>query len=448
MIPARFVVIASTTAIAVPIAFLFVTNSSVYSRPTFTEVVEAVGTFSGRTLSKVDSLTIRVLGDHTELAIADNTAFGQDIPNLVNKLDSTAEVLTRLSLDFQKEIGEVNLLDLKWESLQSGEVNQAVDALMSGLEFDGRLAWLNNWGWPEVGSVISRVAEARENLDAVRGADQVAYVKLKSVIAELESAQALVGDASDTVDEQTVYGRFKRVQKLAAALAVQRGQLTGLLDQWDNMPASQAESKAEAAAADVLALNQIRGVDQWLAGEPKTKMLDLVGLVRVNETLLAQDAPKPVVGTWYEENPLLVRTLVTNPSVTALRNIGVKYYLPAEIKGKDIISHDASLEVKYDSGRRQYYVEGEVALAAEDTKVLGVQVAADRVEAFRQATFGPAAKVRPELYPAGRAGGVLLAGITAVVIGMLLLVPAPANRATNPVRQFRGFSEAIGSSDL
>ena len=447
VITARLVVIATTIAIAVPVAFAFATNSS-FSRPTLAEVADAVGTFSPRTLSKVDSLTIRVLGEHTEAAVANDPAFGQDIPDLANKLDSTAETLNRLSLDFQKAVGEVNLLDLKWESLQSGEVNLAADALVSDLEFDGRLAWLNNWGWPEVRNVVSSVTAARESLGAVRGVDPVAYAKLKSAAADLGSAQEQVGDAGDTADEQTVHGRYKQVQELATALAVQRGQLTGLLDQWDSMPSSQRESKAEEAAEAVLALNQIQGAGQWLAGEPKTKIQDLAGLVRVNESLLAQDANTPVVGTWYEENPLIIRTLVTNPSATALRNIGVKYYLPAEIKGKDIISHDAGLEVKYDSGRRQYYVEGEVALAAQDTKVLGVQVTDARAEAFRQASFGPAAKVRPEFYPAGWAGGVLLAGIGAVVIGMLLLVPAPSGRRTSSVRQFRGFSEVIGSSDL
>lgn len=496
---AQLVTIVTATALVVPIGIAIIIGDPipfipvVISQLSLTDVAEAVWGYSGRTLGRIDTLTfdiwnhsVQVLADHTTVEASKDLTdqpvieiVSDPVPDLSNKLDSTAPALDQLSLDYQKVASEVGLMGLKWTSLQGAEAIQSLDELISALGSDDQMIWLTKaWGWPQLSTIASLVSQAKDNLVSVRqtasttGLQPVAYLQLKSALKNLELVQGLVGGTQDTVNDQTVYGQYKQAQEATAVWDSHQEQLTDLLTQWNTLPSDQMENKISSATSVVLAQNRIPNASQFLATAPKNKILDLIELIQVNKSLLAQDAGTPVIRTWLEEDPLVVKTLVTNSSSTAQRSITVKYYLPAEIKEPDILAHDVDLEVKYDSQREQYYLMGNLALAATDTKVLTAQITnlwplgqidaalqdqiitpEQRITAFRRTSR--------KLTTATQKGSVnnllnltsveepLGIGIAMVVIGVLLFVLASPARHTTPLRQFQAFSpENISSSDL
>ena len=461
---AQLVTIVSTIVLLGPVGIVLITGTPVKFIPfivpklTLIDVGEAIWGYSGRTLGRIDALSFdvwnrstQVLTVHTSVKadkdLSDQPVIktiSEPVTNLSSKLDSTAQVLSQLSLGYQKVTSEVGLIGLKWTSLQDAETIQLLDELISVLESDGQLVWLTKaWGWPQLNTIAFQVAQARESLVSLHriisttGLQPVAYLQLKSALKNLELVQRLIGGSEDTVNDQTVYGQYKQAQEAATAWDSHQEQLTDLLAQWNTIPSDQLEDKVSIATSVVLARNQVPNANQFLANVPKNKILDLIELIQVNKGLLAQDAGTPVVRTWLEKDPPVVKTLVTNSSSTTQRNIAVKYYLPAEIKGPDILDHDADLEVKYDSQREQYYVVGNLSLAATDTKVLGVQIA------DLQAT------IPIEVTKNSTSGGQLLATAgTMVAAGVVLLLLISSRRRPAPVRQFRAFSNSIASSDL
>lgn len=496
---AQLVTIATATALVVPIGIAIIIGDPIPFIPgvvpklSLIDIADAVWGYSGRTLGRIDTLTFYIW-DHSVQALADHTTVeaskdltdqpvieivSDPVPDLSNKLDSTAPALDRLSLDYQKVASEVGLMGLKWTSLQKAEAIQSLDELISALGSDDQLIWLTKaWGWPQLSVLASQVAQARESLVSLHqiisttGLQPVAYLQLKSALKDLELVQRLVGESQDTVNDQTVYGQYKLAQEAAAAWDSLQEQLTDLLAQWHTISFNRLEDEVSIATSAVLARNQVPNANQFLANTPKNKIIDLIELIQVNKDLLAQDAGTPVIRTWLEEDPLVVKTLVTNSSSTAQRNTAVKYYLPAEIKEPDILDHDADLEVKYDSQREQYYLVGNLALAATDTKVLTTRITdlwplgriaaasqdqtvtpEQRITAFR--------RVSRKLTTTTQKGSVnnllnstsveepLGIGIAMVIIGVLLFVLASPIGHTTPVRQFQAFSpENISSSDL
>ena len=472
---AQLVTIVTTTALTVPIGIAIVTGAPVQFIPnaisqlTLTDITHAVWGYPGRTLGGIDTLTldiwgrsVHVLADHTTVEASKNLAdkpvietVSDQVPNLSNKLDSAAEALNQLSLNYQKVTGEVGLMGLKWDSLQAADATQSLDELIAALGSEDQLAWLNKaWGWPQLSTISSQVAQAKESLISVRqtasttSLQPLAYLQLKSALQNLEFVQRLVGESSDTVKEQTAYGQYRRVQELTAAGDIQQGQLADLLAQWNKIPSNELEAKAADAASSVLALNQIPHAEQFLAKGTKNKILDLVALVQANKMLLAQDAGSPIVSTWLEEDPLVVKTLIANPSALTHQDMTVKYYLPVEIQEKNILSHDPDLEVKFDSQKGKYLVSGNLALASADAKTVSVKIA-DMWQAPIPAEVKAASTDINGVKLTSLSGQLLQAmgGIMVTAAGALSLL-ALSRRRIAPMHQFRAFSESITSTDL
>lgn len=495
---AQLVAIATATAITVPTSVAIITGTPVQFVPsvpqiTLTEVVNSVWGYSGRTLGGIDSLTfnvwdrsVQLLADYTTVVEASKNLADQPVietvsdpvPDLSTKLDSTTESLSQLSLNYQKVTSEVGLLGLKWSSLQDLDATQSLDELILALGPDKQLTWLTKaWGWPQLSTIVSQTAQAKENLVKMRqivgttGLQPIAYLQLKPALKNLESAQRLIGESSDTVKNQTVYGQYKRTQELTAAWNMRQDQLADLLAQGNKIPSDQLDAKASEATLSVLALNQIPHAAKFLAKQPKNKILDLIALVQANKALLAQDTGEPVVGTWLEENPLIVRTLVANPSAVTSQQVAVKYYLPVEVKDRDILNHDPDLEIKFDSPKGKYLVSGNLALASADAKTVTVKIAdmwqfdqtgstsnqimtpQQRIVAFRQNTIPAEVKAASTSTNGDKltslSGKLLLAmgGIMVTAAAVLALL-ALSRRRIAPVRQFHAFSKSITSSDL
>lgn len=71
---------------------------------------------------------------------------------------------------------------------------------------------------------------------------------------------------------------------------------------------------------------------------------------------------------------MVFKSVVTNPSTIIGQEVELKYYLPPEVREEDILETDEGLEVKYDSEKDQYYVEGKYLLKASESKTLAVRV--------------------------------------------------------------------------
>ncbi|MDO8488157.1 MAG: hypothetical protein Q7S31_02475 [bacterium] len=401
---ARMVTIATTTALLVPTAMVIATGntdlplrvtSEAISQLTLKDISDDVWSYPGRSLNSIDSLffgtwnySTQVLGDYTVADVRNSPAeqpviesVADSVPDLSTKLDSTVGVLSQLGLNYQKITGEVGLMALKWNNLQKSEVTLSLDELVLALESEDQLTWLSKaWGWPQLSTIASLASQAKHSLTNVQeivsatGTQPVAYLQLKSALRDLESIQQLIGESGDTAKAQTLYGQNKRTQELAAAWNGQRAELTDLLAQAGGIPVSQLQTRVAEATTSVLALNRIPLGAELLAKEPRSKILDLIELAGANQVLLAQENDRPVVRTWLAENPLVVRTLVVNPSTSIRQQVAIKYYLPYEIVEKDIQSRDPDLEVKYDSEAKKYYVTGNLAMAAADSKILQLEI--------------------------------------------------------------------------
>jgi hypothetical protein len=83
---------------------------------------------------------------------------------------------------------------------------------------------------------------------------------------------------------------------------------------------------------------------------------------------------KPVVVTSLEPGSVKFRIVALNPSKTKTQKTEIKYYLPAEVKPKDI-SDTAGLDLEYDSEKSIYYVyKPDLELSPGEMRVFEVEV--------------------------------------------------------------------------
>ncbi len=382
------------------------------SDKSFELLVEAIWSYSSRTFGQIDTLTFsswdrvrQPAGSSTESSpevtdserrleeLVDRPAVevntDQD-PDLANKLDSTGQTLDQLKLNYQHATSDVGLIGLKWDSLLPADVTKSLEATIAQLEADHKLVWLTKaWDWPELGVIASQEVLAKSSLVTVNnivstaGMQPEAYAHLKSALKSLEAIEQLMGERDNPPagGGSTVFGRYQQTQELVAKWDDQLGQLDQLLEK---------VGTSEELVKQVLTLNQIPHANLALDDQPQNKILGLRGIVQANKALLAQGRGTTLTTTWLEEGSLVFKTLVTNPSPLSRQEVALRYYLPPEVKETDIVDHDEEVAIKLDSEKNQYYVAGDLTVAAGDTRIVIVrtndlwQFSPDTVKSMRQ----------------------------------------------------------------
>ncbi|MDD4938734.1 MAG: hypothetical protein PHI60_01055 [Candidatus Omnitrophica bacterium] len=82
----------------------------------------------------------------------------------------------------------------------------------------------------------------------------------------------------------------------------------------------------------------------------------------------------PVVSVGLEAGSVVFRVMAANPSATKTQTVDVKYYLPQEVKPKDVIE-TGGLDLEYDSSKSIYYIyRSQVELAPSEIRVFDIEV--------------------------------------------------------------------------
>ena len=256
----------------------------------------------------------------------------------------------------------------------------------------GGLNWFKSfWGWQETSSMKATLSEASSTISNIKmslaksGKTASTKNELTKLVKTLLSFEKGVGKLSDSDKSKTLYGSIKKVEALAQSFDAKESEINGVLGEWKskNINLASVQSKTKGLLSEVLALNQIPKTKNVLglsdtkvvtdAKTVKNTLLGLQGLIKTNRVLLAKGIGKVSSNTWLEEGSIIFKTLATNPSSLVKQDVEIKYYLPQEIREEDIISMDEGLEVKYDSEKDQYYVNGNYTLAPNQTKIISVR---------------------------------------------------------------------------
>ena len=403
--------------------------------PSTGDISSAVWGYSGRTLSNFGdlvsniwsnvsrSLTSLNAGDEDAIDISDiqstinenrllleqlvnepiiqNFIEEEETPDLGEKLEQTKSVASALYVNNQYLRSKASLLVTKWSRLSERELLSSVMELsaMLGDKGDsntkdtifGQISWLKEaWGWKATEDIYEQAVAINSVLTATQyrlgsyGKTSYAYNEVKGLVSSVDRLETLVGDATDSSRQRTLFGKIREVRDLADIFETRKGDIDNVLAKWNSTESNKRVSKINTLYNKIIAINRLPKISKVLGVSTykdtsdekslKNRLLSLKGLIEANETFLAKKAGSTISSTWLELGSIVFKSLITNPSSLISQTVPLKYYLPPEVREEDIISTDDDLTVKYDAEKDQYYVEGEFTLAAGQTRTVSIQV--------------------------------------------------------------------------
>jgi len=325
----------------------------------------------------------------------------EETPDLGEKLEQTKSVANALYVNNQYLRSKASLLVTKWSRLNERELLSSVMELsaMLGDKGDsdnkdtifGQISWLKEaWGWKATEDIYEQAVAIDSVLTATQyrlgsyGKTNYAYNEIKGLVSSVDGLETLVGDATDSSRQRTLFGKIREVKDLADIFETRKGDIDNVLAKWNSTESSNRVSRINTLYNKIIAINRLPKVNKVLGASTykdtsdeknlKNRLLSLKGLIEANETFLAKKAGSTISNTWLELGSIVFKSLITNPSSLISQTVPLKYYLPPEVREEDIISTDDDLTVKYDAEKDQYYVEGEFTLAAGQTKTVSIQV--------------------------------------------------------------------------
>lgn len=307
------------------------------------------------------------LADQPVLEVSDT------VPNLLTKLESSKATLERLALGYQQVLGESVLIGLKWDNLTVADVTQSIDKQNAILNDSTQSFDLLSkaWGWPMVDTLRAKTNTIKVNLASIRnitsqsGTLTIGYEQLKETAKAIEEIVTDIGEITDTEKVDTLYSKYNQVQNLAVEWDSLTEQINQKIINSDDLNLSKLTKQ-------VLDLNTIPNISSFISKDPRNKKYDLLGIIEVNKMLMALDRGSVVSHTWLGEGDkvILFKTLVTNPSLLARKEVPVRFYLPVELSQENVHLEDSNLQLRMDEGRKQLYIEGSVVVAANDTRLI------------------------------------------------------------------------------
>jgi uncharacterized protein YgiM (DUF1202 family) len=325
----------------------------------------------------------------------------EETPDLGEKLEQTKSVANALYVNNQYLRSKASLLVTKWSRLSERELLSSVMELsaMLGDEGDsdtkdtifGQINWLKEaWGWKATADIYEQAVAINSVLTATQyrlgsyGKTSYAFNEIKGLVNNIDRLETLVGDATDSSRQRTLFGKIKEIRDLADIFETRKGDIDNVLARWNSTDSSVRVSKINTLYNKIIAINRLPKISKVLGASTytdtsdekslKNKLLSLKGLIQANKTFLAKKAGSTISSTWLELGSIVFKSLITNPSSLISQTVPLKYYLPPEVREEDIISTDDDLTVKYDAEKDQYFVEGEFTLAAGQTKTVSIQV--------------------------------------------------------------------------
>lgn len=335
--------------------------------------------------------------------IIENYLENQDDLDIGVKLKETEASANGLFANTQYLRSKTELVLSRWNSFSEEELlNMLVDlGAIIGQESDnkstesvfGEIKYLSEaWDWKEVEDLKFQAGAIKNILDSTTvtlssyGKSSLAYKNIKSLNSHFDALDQALGDSSDKVSEQTLFGHLQEVSQLAKLYQDHIAEVDELLTNWESEKQTGISTKINQLASRALPLNRIHQLNKLLTfssgnldvtgdteKELKNKAFGVRGVLDTNIKLLAMPKGRALSNTWLELGSIVFKSVVTNPSKLISQTVPLKYYLPPEVREEHIIKTDDSLKIEYDAERDQYFVSGEFELDPGETITLSVQ---------------------------------------------------------------------------
>ncbi len=238
----------------------------------------------------------------------------------------------------------------------------------------------DTWGMKEGDDLREEIKAISESVGFVTTGVS-SYGKSKSLKKELLGTSTYI-----ETSEKVLAGINKKIteaENLSKILDNNISEVDKVLGSWTSDSYLSIKDTIDTLYKNVVSINKVLqgklvldSVYGDITGEKKlkNKLLGLRGLLFANKKLLVSSSKTAFVANWFEEGSIVIKTLITNPSLLISQEVPLKYYLPKEVKKEHIIDSDAGTEVKYDTEKDQLYVEGNFTLKPGETKTIKVRV--------------------------------------------------------------------------
>ena len=405
----------------------FEINEAVDSSPSTNDISSAVWGYSGRTLTGFNNIVADVWSYATrKLTSGENivtTVTSTNIENIKTTSNETRLILEQLvnkpiiensleevqDIDLSEKIQTsktvanelyINLLFLDttidktnkdWVKLTDREIldnlSEAKDIIgdesdsTSSNSFFGKINFLRDtWGLKEGDELHEEIKAINNSLGFVQSGI-ASYGKSNALLKELRGSSVYL-----TTSEKILSLINKKISENEAnSLLIENNLIASnnILNSWNSNSYLDVKNKVDDLILDVLAINKVPKGKLVIESsfnnishdkKLKNKVLGLRALLFANKKLMINGSKTVLIANWLEEGSLVIKTLITNPSILISQEVPLKYYLPKEVKKEHIIETDAGAEVKYDTERDQLYVEGNFTLKPGETRTVKVRV--------------------------------------------------------------------------
>ena len=375
----------------------------------FNNIVADVWSYATRKLTSGENITVTV--SSTEINAIKNTANETRLlveelvnkPIIENSLEEVGDVDLGEKIEESKTVANeiyINLLYLNssfikvnknWSSLSDREILDilAESKNLIGNESDsssddsffGRINFLKStWGLKESDDLKEEINSVYESIVFIE-AGVSSYGKSKTMQKEVSSLASYLSSSEKTLS--LLNKKMTEYEAVSITIDSNLSKISGVLGSWDENKYLEAKSEIDLISKNVLAINKVpkgsliiepRYSDITGAKKIKNKALALRALLLTNKKLMLNGQKLALSANWMEEGSIVIKTLITNPSILISQDVPLKYYLPRELKKEHIIETDTGVEVKYDTEKDQLYVEGNFTLRAGETKTVSVRV--------------------------------------------------------------------------
>lgn len=247
--------------------------------------------------------------------------------------------------------------------------------------FFGKVNFLRDtWGMAESDDLREEMKAIKTSLGyVVTGVSS--YGKNKTLQKEISGVLAYIGSSEKILS--SLNKKISDIDNVSSLIDSNLSEVNKVLGSWSTDSYVDIKDRIDDLSKNIIAINRvpkgnvvIDSVYADISGEKKlkNKVLGLRALLFANKKMLLGGQKTAFAANWLEEGSIVIKTLITNPSLLISQDVPLKYYLPQELKKEHIIDSDAGVEVKYDTEKDQLYVDGNFKLKAGETKTIKVRV--------------------------------------------------------------------------
>ena len=319
-------------------------------------------------------------------------------PPISEKLNNTRAQANQLYINNQFLTSQLVTLATSWNGMSGKEaldtvisisavLGESADASTANTMF-GQSNWIkDSWNWSEANAANTQLVSAQGLISDLKEG-LANYQKTPALLSEVRqlvkislNLENIVGSATDTANQKTLFAKISSTQALAASLDDKGLQINKVLGVYTKSKDYGAvSSQVRDLTNQVIALNKIPGgskaISRINSADPTSVtngLLSLRGVIDSNKKFLSLGSGQTMVNVWLEVGSIVFKTMATNPSTLVSQKVDIQYYLPKELKQEDIINTDAGLAVNYDSEKDQLYVSGTFTLEAGQTRTFSVE---------------------------------------------------------------------------